>query len=334
MATLSSTVGGHTTSINTQQSSINGLNGKYGVTINANGAITGFELNNGTGGSNFIVSADTFKIKTSSGTLTPFTVSGNTVSLSNVSVSGNFALGNSPVRSGSSMTGIGAALNNDGTFALGNSSKNISFDGTTLTINGDLVTTGNIAADSITIAKMAPGASLPAYVRTYKGSYTPTVPVNSWLPLELDASALNNRIGATDYDTTRVLLPAGTYFYELSVPVKCQGSDTNDACYTAIIENPLDAAAGGSYVTMYDGEGGSYEVFVPAPYDYPVLSTAGVNVVGDWQTATIFGVGKFTLASSKYISAAVKTTDSGPAMNVVARTGFCTTILRIWRDYN
>lgn len=211
-----------------------------------------------------------------------------------------------------------------------------------ITFSGQVISSNNLYNESVNIFKLARGASLPDYVRTYKGSTTPTVPVNSWMPLQLDAQALNNRLSANDYDAYRVLLPAGTYFYELSVPVKCQGSDTNDACYTAIISNPPGGVSG-TYQTVCgnvwvgDYKSGYYEYqcwqeYVPA--NYTVLSTAGVNVVGDWQTATIFGVGRFTLATPTYISAAVMTTDGSPALNVVARSGYSTTILRIWRDNN
>jgi len=75
-------------------------------------------------------------------------------------------------------------------------------------------------------------------------------------------------------------------------------------------------------------EGNPIYGFVSNPYT--VISTAGVNVVGDWQTATIFGVGRFTLASPTYISPAVMTTEANN-MNVVARNGFCTLIWRVWR---
>lgn len=211
-----------------------------------------------------------------------------------------------------------------------------------LAFGGQVVSTNNLYNESVNIFKLARGASLPDYVRTFKGGSAPTVPVNSWMPLQLDPTALNNRFGANDYDAYRVLLPAGTYFYELSVPVKCQGSDTNDACYTAIISNPPGTPNGttqtvcGNVITG-NGKDSYYsyqcwQEFVPTTYN--VLSTAGVNVVGDWQTATIFGVGRFTLSTPAYISAAVMTTDGFPRIDIVARTGYSTTILRIWRDNN
>lgn len=218
-------------------------------------------------------------------------------------------------------------------------SAGFSVENGVVSFTGTVIDTSNIYNESVNIFKLARGASLPDYVRTYKGATTPQVTVGGWMPLQLDNSALNNKIGATDYDAYRTLLPAGTYFYELSVPVKCQGSDTNDAAYTAIILNPPGTPAGTYQTQCYgysDGKGGyfesCYQVYTPTAFQ--VLSTSGVNVVGDWQTATIFGVGRFTLASASYISAAVQTTDGYPALNVVARNGYSTTILRIWRDGN
>ena len=55
-----------------------------------------------------------------------------------------------PAVSGTTMTGAGAILNATGTFAYGNSAKNLSFDGSTLTMNGDIVVTGNLVANAIT----------------------------------------------------------------------------------------------------------------------------------------------------------------------------------------
>ena len=220
------------------------------------------------------------------------------------------------------MTGSGGILYSTGLFAFGNQTTNIAFNGNQLTMNGNVVSIGNLN----------PGAALPNYVRTYKGNVSPFVPISTladrgYLALAMDAAALNNKLGAVDYDAYRTLFPAGTYFYELSVPVKNNTSDTNDATYTAIIENP-PGTTGGSYETGYDEYGYTYEYFVPSPYT--VISTCGVNVVGDWQTATIFGVGRFTLATSKYLSAGVLTTESN-SMNIVARDGFCTLIWRVWK---
>tara|TARA_R110002153_G_scaffold189405_1_gene342210 strand:+ start:856 stop:2715 length:1860 start_codon:yes stop_codon:yes gene_type:complete len=74
VTTLGTTVGQNTTSVNTNTASINGVTGKYGVTIDSNGGLTGFELLGGGGASDFIVTANKFKIYSSNGALNPFTV--------------------------------------------------------------------------------------------------------------------------------------------------------------------------------------------------------------------------------------------------------------------
>jgi hypothetical protein len=88
--TIISTVSNHTTSIRTNAESINGLQGKYGVTINNNGAISGFQINSGAvGASSFIVQADKFAIETSGAAITPFSVTGSTVTMTNVNITGD-----------------------------------------------------------------------------------------------------------------------------------------------------------------------------------------------------------------------------------------------------
>jgi phage baseplate assembly protein gpV len=92
ISTVESNYNGLSTSVTQFSSSINGIQGKYGVTISGS-AVTGFELIGGGSTSDFIVSANTFKIKTSSGSMTPFTVSGNTVSIDgSVQITGSITL--------------------------------------------------------------------------------------------------------------------------------------------------------------------------------------------------------------------------------------------------
>ena len=213
------------------------------------------------------------------------------------SFAGTLTVGSDPAVSGTSMTGSGAIFSPNGQFAIGNNTTNVTFNGSVLKLNGNVVGIDNMKA----------GATLPDYVRTYKGGVTTTVEYNDWTYLPMDASALTNTLSVVDAGTYFSYFPAGTYFYELSVPVKNQGSDTNDACYTALL-----GSADGTSV---------YE-----------LSTCGVNVVGDWQTATITGVGKFTIASSAYVAPVIKTTDTNPELLVVARSGFCTLTWKVYRS--
>lgn len=58
-------------------------------------------------------------------------------SLNAVNITGSdLSIGSSPAISGTTMTGSGSHLYNDGRFAMGNSTRNMTFDGTTLTLNG------------------------------------------------------------------------------------------------------------------------------------------------------------------------------------------------------
>jgi hypothetical protein len=52
--------------------------------------------------------------------------------------------------SGTTMSGSGGIIESNGHFALGNTTGNITYNGTTLTLNGNVVGTGNIAAGAIT----------------------------------------------------------------------------------------------------------------------------------------------------------------------------------------
>jgi len=64
---------------------------------------------------------------------------------------GTLQSGSSPAISGTTMTGSGGVINSTGTFALGNSTTNISFNGTQMTLNGNVVATANINLNAVTV---------------------------------------------------------------------------------------------------------------------------------------------------------------------------------------
>ena len=76
VTSLSTTVGDNTTTITEAAASINGIEAKYGVEIDNNGSITGYQLLSGEGGSAFNVRADQFAVFDASGAggVPPFTV--------------------------------------------------------------------------------------------------------------------------------------------------------------------------------------------------------------------------------------------------------------------
>jgi len=78
------------------------------------------------------------------GTITAGSISGTSLSV-----------GSSPAVSGTSMTGAGAIINTGGTFALGNSTTNISYNGSQMTLNGNVVATGNINSNAVTLTSSA-----------------------------------------------------------------------------------------------------------------------------------------------------------------------------------
>ena len=95
--TVSTTVNGNTASINTLQSSVNGLRVRYGVTLDVNGFVTGFAQNNDGATGTFDVLASTFRVSVPG--QTPRTVFG--VDATGVFMSGNVRVDGNLVVAGS-----------------------------------------------------------------------------------------------------------------------------------------------------------------------------------------------------------------------------------------
>lgn len=171
---LTSTVGTLTTTVTNVISSVNGIQGKYSLSINQNGQITGYELIGGGGSSSFIVTADEFKVQGTglNNPIIPFvidTVNQKVTFSSDVKVlgsldgvtgtfTGTLSVGTTPAVNGSTMSGSGAVFNNNGTFAIGNSTGNITFNGTSININGRLITNSNLANNSVQSDQIQAGA--------------------------------------------------------------------------------------------------------------------------------------------------------------------------------
>jgi hypothetical protein len=74
-----------------------------------------------------------------------------TAILNNLGARGTLQSGSSPAVSGTTMTGAGGVINSSGTFALGNSTTNISYNGSQMTLNGNVVSTQNINPFGVTV---------------------------------------------------------------------------------------------------------------------------------------------------------------------------------------
>lgn len=83
VTTLSTTVAANSATVTTLQSSVNGIEAKYGVTLNVNGHITGFSQNNDGTTGDFIITADKFAIVDPAGGTprVPFQIDGGVVKI-------------------------------------------------------------------------------------------------------------------------------------------------------------------------------------------------------------------------------------------------------------
>jgi guanyl-specific ribonuclease Sa len=209
---------------------------------------------------------------------------------------GQLVVGGSPAISGTTMTGNGALINPTGTFAIGNSATNVTFNGTTLKLNGNVVAAEN----------MLGGATLPGYIRAYTGSGTVTIGVSDWTYILMDDSPINNTFGVIEAGASFSYFPAGSYYYELTIPVTSTNSDVNGLVCTAI--------------------GG-----FPDGINFGILSNCGASSIGDWQTMPIYGVGRFTLATAGYAGPVIQSLDGFPTIRIFGRSGFCTVVWRVFR---
>jgi hypothetical protein len=83
-------------------------------------------------------------------------ISANLGTITAGSISGtSLTVGTSPAVSGTTMTGSGALIASNGNFALGDSSTNISYNGTQMTLNGNVVATANINNNAVTVNAFA-----------------------------------------------------------------------------------------------------------------------------------------------------------------------------------
>lgn len=93
ISTLSTTLNGNTASVSTLQSTVNGLQARYGVSLDVNGYVTGFLQNNDGRTGSFTIVADKFAIVTpGSSPQVPFEVSGGVVRIKEAAI-GNLTIG-------------------------------------------------------------------------------------------------------------------------------------------------------------------------------------------------------------------------------------------------
>lgn len=283
---LTATVNGHTSSITTLQSVDAGLLARYGVQLNVNGHVSGFVQNNDGVTSDFIVAADKFAIVSSSGGTpkVPFLVSGGIVYMQNVVIGGALisSLEVSKITGGTlgADINVGSAGKIRGAkadygaatagfflgysggqykFDIGNSTKYLRWDGTNLTVGGDIIATGNLQNGAVSAVD-------------YDYTAGTTFGSTTWTDLT----------GAADitYGGTGVVLVEGLAQIELGIPlVSDPGSvswhlefrllrDGTDEVHSIKVASPIWFESGGFWYAGYDGSG------VIKFYDVP---TAGAH---------------------------------------------------------
>jgi len=122
------------------------------------------------------------------------------------------------VVSGSTMTGQGGIINSDGTFALGNTTGNISYDGATMTLNGNVVGGLNIKANAVSWNQYYPGSATASVSYTTHG--TATDPTTLFITASCGVLATISRTVILNINgvavTTSIFNPGG---YTLQMPV-------------------------------------------------------------------------------------------------------------------
>lgn len=122
VSTLTTTVDSHTTSLTTYGTSINGLQAKWGVTINANKRITGLTLNSGLDNTTtFAVLADKFTIvhPTNDGLTAQAFQAGLVNNVATVGINGNLIVDNTITANAINVTTLSALTANLGTVTAG-----------------------------------------------------------------------------------------------------------------------------------------------------------------------------------------------------------------------
>lgn len=247
------------------------------VTLNATSAITvGNPAINGAPGYNGYYIGSTGIVGTQNGSVTfaldnagNATFKGNLTGASGT-FGGSVAVGSSPEVSGTTMTGYGAKINNDGTFAFGNPTTNISYNGGAVNLNGDLIATGNIKSNAVTTTRFA---SKQANTELTGGVWTTilSVPITSTGgPLVITTNG-NQKVGYnTEGEGTTPVAPTFRLLRdsnELVVKTIPGGLGIYGSCDASM--NYVDEQPPGTYTYYLQGNGQS-----ASSGDYPGVSIA------------------------------------------------------------
>lgn len=162
-----------------------------------------------------------------------------TANLGNITA-GDITVGSSPEISGTSMSGSGTHLYSNGRFVLGDSTKNFVYNGTVLSINGELVATNNVVANAITVSGGATAGgsgasvtvSLQASDRVFINGYSAQSGYQDYGPryvsLRVNSSTIVTVTQSLSYDG------AGNYFPSTPISAVYTAPTTNSYTFDLI----------------------------------------------------------------------------------------------------
>lgn len=228
-STLVTDIANNTTTIQTNASSINGLEGQYSVKIDVNGRVAGFGLSNtssqaGGSTSEFAVLADKFSIVSTANNntlITPFIVQTQNTTIGGETVPAGVYMDTAYIRNGTinNVKIADAAIDNAKILNLDAGKINagtidtarLNIDGSTLTSSGGVLQVGNINASAITAGSIATNvmSGTTVYANKLLGD------VNTFLPFR---SQDNITWNTSERTLIEITLPATSHLTEGHIP--------------------------------------------------------------------------------------------------------------------
>jgi len=177
------------------------------------------------------------------------TITANTGTLT---VSGSIQAGNA-YQTGTTMGNAGAIIYSDGRFAVGDQFKNIAYNGSTLTLNGDIVASSNLQALSVTAAKI----NVLSLSSMTTNTGTLTIGNTGYL-----------RGGQTDYNTgTGFFLGYNGSAYKFSIGSSTQGLTWDGSSLTLSGTSNINISGQALFYGSYSYSGINSTVFIETGAD-------------------------------------------------------------------
>jgi len=140
-------------------------------------------------------------------TLKVGSLSAITVNTGNLTVTGTIQAGSAAL-SGTTMTGSGLVVYNGGNYALGDSAGNITYNGVQTTINGNLIATGNVNLNAITIPVITSSGSsigLNQYYYVTLAALYITLPTAGYIYVSSTQTLQNYSVDPTSADSRIII---------------------------------------------------------------------------------------------------------------------------------